>query len=389
MTEGEKRPDILRQRICAGVKQAYYLQRFIYHDRTDVSAVIAVKRGGKHHLEYDCIFSSIFKDCIARNRKQRHGLYKNLLGLFDAEDGSTGEVLQPIGKTARKHSVVGQPRDIALLSFVAQVLAHLPYSTADDPLFIVYHLTSIVALQGPLCLDRLANFLRPHGLASDDALDENNMVEDALERAADSKFPSRTNEAQPLNSKNFNLEEFTGLSRDGFCLCILLRLKAFLCSFYNLSLTRCMEYDPNAKERIKDKAAFRATISKPFDTSFASVVSIASSQVDNGRSKHLVDKDTLIRQYAEFRRRMREEQSFDPDDVDDDVVSDAKRSDSEDNDENLNTSNNGAGNPEKIGKQSDDTDNDTDNSEGETERAAVHVAKKGRKPKERGRKSKK
>lgn len=150
-----------------------------------------------------------------------------------------------------------------------------------------------------------------------------------------------------------------------------------------------MEYDPNAKERIKDKAAFRATISKPFDASFASVVSITPSQVDNGRSKHVVDKDILIRQYAEFRRRMREEQSFDPDDVDDDVMSDAKRSDSEDNDENLNTSNNGAGNPEKIAKQSDDTDNDTNNSEGEAERAAVHAAKKGRKPKKRGRKSKK
>jgi cohesin loading factor subunit SCC2 len=375
MIEGEKRPDILRQRICAGVKQAYYLQRSINYERNDVSAVVPVKRGGRHHVEYDCIFSSVYKECIARNRKQRQGLYKNLLGLFDAEDSSSDESLQRIGKNSKKQDVVVKRRDIALLSFVAQVLAHLPYSTADDPLFIVYHLSSIVALQGPLCLDRFASFLRTHGLASDDALDENNVIEDALERAANSKFPSRTNEAQPLNSEKFDMQEFTDLCRDGTCLCILLRLKSFLCSSYNLSLMRCMEYEPNAKERIRDKSVLRATLTKPFDVSFASRVSVASSNIDDGETKNVVDKDALIRQYAEFRRRMREEHSCDPDDIDDNIVAAIEVCGSKITDGNVDTLEN-------------DTDNDSSNSIGE-ERVAVHVAEKARKVKRRGRKSKK
>jgi cohesin loading factor subunit SCC2 len=142
----------------------------------------------------------------------------------------------------------------------------------------------------------MASVLRPVGLASSDEYDETNVSEDALERAARTKFPSRTQEAKALNSSEFDLARFVVLCRQGAALALLLRLKLFLRRLYNLSETRCLEYDPNAKDRVGEKAVSRSDSVKPFDARIAL----------SDRTKD-VDKDALIRYYAEFRRLMRDE----------------------------------------------------------------------------------
>ena len=38
--EGEKRPDMLRQRICAGLKRAYYFQKRVYDENGRVTALV-------------------------------------------------------------------------------------------------------------------------------------------------------------------------------------------------------------------------------------------------------------------------------------------------------------------------------------------------------------
>ena len=283
--EGERRPDTLRRRICAGVKHAYAFQKAVSTVGTgEVSATVVTKKGKNSSI--DCIFSSVFKECVANSRKQRHGLFKNLLSLFKFNTGS-------------KSSKFGG-KELALLSFASQMLAHLEYRTLDDPLFIIHEATSMVTLQGADTLDQLAALLRPIGLASADECDDDNTEEDALERASRSKFPSRTNEARPLSSSDFDLAAFVEHCRVGMAQCLLLRLKAFLRRTYHLSESRCLEYNPNNTERICDRASVSAEISQAFDASVPRVLLM---------SKGPVDKDGLIRQYAEFRRLMREENS--------------------------------------------------------------------------------
>jgi cohesin loading factor subunit SCC2 len=277
--EGDKRPDTLRQRICAGVKEAYNFQRLVYPAKRQVSAVVVTKR--EKCVVVESIFGSVFEECIVKNRKQRFGLYKTLLGLFevDHEDGSNA-LSDAIAK------------DLALLSFAAQILAHLPYNTASDPLYIIHHLTSITTLQGLYITDRFAELLRPYGVSSDDELDESNASEDAFEKAAGSKFPSRTQEARPLMSKDFDMKSFVRLVHEATSVTLLLRLKNFLCTKYNLSASRCLDYDPMSKERLCDKGIPVAKFSEAFDATVAD-------------SNGVVDKDILLRQYAEFRRCMR------------------------------------------------------------------------------------
>jgi cohesin loading factor subunit SCC2 len=287
MTEGEKRPDAVRQQVCAGVKQAYAFQRAIYSKKS-VSALVTVQRGKSADLE--CVFDSVFKECIANSRKQRHGLFRNLLVLFEL-----GGANQSNGK-AQAFSV-----EFPLLSFASQILAHLPYSTAGDPLFIIHHIGSMVTLQGAQVLDRFAGLLRPLGLSSSDEYDEANASADALELAARSKFPSRTQEARPMSSKDFDMRGFLELCSEAAALILLLRLKTFLRKLYNLSETRCLEYDPTSKDKIGEKGISKADLSKPFDASIPMAM----------HTQKAVDKDALIRQYAEFRILMRAETSAD------------------------------------------------------------------------------
>jgi cohesin loading factor subunit SCC2 len=137
ITEAEKRPDMIRQRVCAGVKQAYIFQRAVYPAQVDPTAV--VRRKSSKTSEIESIFSDAFVECIRTSKKQRHGLYLNLLSLFDIEDHSH-HPSSPGNSRA--------PLDLPLLSFAAEVLAHLPYNTAGDPLFLIHHISSVAALQG-------------------------------------------------------------------------------------------------------------------------------------------------------------------------------------------------------------------------------------------------
>ena len=303
--EGEKRPDMLRQRVCDGVKQAYLFQRTVYPTKLDATAVVRRKQGKT--FEVESIFGSVFKECIRSSKKQRLGLYRNLLGLFASDDGSD----ELSGRSTK--SVATFHQELPLLSFAAQVLAHLPYSTASDPLFIIYHISAIAALQGAQLLDRLSSFLRKYGLSSPDELDEHNTGEDALERAAKGKCPSRKKEVAVINTRPFDVLRFSELCGQGSALVLLLRLKAFLRKTYNLSETRCLEYSPDAKERI-DKG-----ISAPVDMPVFNASLALCAKGETAASSTDVDKDALIRQYAEFRKLMRSEQGS----------SDAKMSDSE------------------------------------------------------------
>ena len=288
--EGEKRPDTLRRRICAGVKHACEFQRLVSHDENHASAIIVTQEEKKANIQ--CVFSRVFKECIASSRKQRQGFLRNLISLFKLNSAPLQDKLKTGGS------------DLLLLSFASQILAHLEYNTAEDPLFIIHQISSTVALQGTDTLDRMKSLLREVGLASSDQLDDDLQDIDQLEKAGMTRFPSRTKEAAALSLPQFQLNAFADLCQSGIALSLLLRLKLFLRQVYNLSNTRGHEYNPNNAERDTDKSSIKVDICTPFDAS------VHLSLVDSaGRP----DKDGLIRHYAAFRKLMREENSMDED----------------------------------------------------------------------------
>jgi len=327
MIEGEKRPDMLRQRACAGVKQAYLFQKVVYPDRPVVSALVRVNRNGKWQKE--CVLGSVYKECIQSIRKQRQGLFRNLLSLFSTEKvEDRSETNGKKSKKAAKESK-SQCLDLALLSFSVQVLAHLPFSAAADPLYIIHCISSMLALQGPDLLDRLASFLRPYGLASSDEMDENNLAEDQLEIAARRNTPRHAKETTRLLEDDFDAQSFLVLCCDAGALVLILRLKDYLKRCYSLSESRCLEYNPDAKERMSEKVISRVNASTEFDAS------LPLRQDDVNAS---LDLDGMIKIYAEFRQRMRAEASSDvrlDEDSDDEARAEAPNKRKRDEEEEL------------------------------------------------------
>jgi len=277
------------------VKQAYRFQRKIYPKKTEVAALVTLRRGKSSVTE--CVFSAVFKECFASSQKQRRGLLYNLLSLFEVD---IVDMDDPKTKKLKKEGRRSLGTDIRLLCFVSQILAYLPYRTVTDPLFIIHQIGLSVTLQGSNILEQLACLLRPVGLASSDEYDDTNFAEDDLERAACSKFPSRTQEARALGSEDFDIQAFAALCNAGTALTLLLRLKQYLRELYKLSETRCLEYDPSAKERISDKGITKSDTATPFK---------ASVPIER-KSSSAVNIDLLLRQYAEFRQLMREESSI-------------------------------------------------------------------------------
>jgi cohesin loading factor subunit SCC2 len=292
IAEKEKRAEMIRQRGLAGVKQAYKLQRAVYSSTLEPTAVIKRKRGKTE--EVVSVFDSAFKECIRDAKKHKMGLYRSLLGLFASDMFDEEQFCRTSKKMAAK-----QKKDLSLLSFTAQVLAHLPYNVASDPLFIIHHLSGMTAIQGAQLLDRLSSFLRPYQLTTADELD-NNVSEDILEKAAKSKSPSRKKEISRINGADFDLEKFSNLLGEACAMVLLLRLKTFLRKVYKFSELRCLEYSPEAKEVQKH---LHPPENMPV---FNASLEMATTAKRGGKCH---DVDALIRLYAEFRILMRAEQS--------------------------------------------------------------------------------
>ena len=149
------------------------------------------------------------------------------------------------------------------MAFASEILAHLPYTALNDPLFIVYNLSCITALDGQTIIYNFAQLL------GGDLCDPNS-EEDDIERAAKQKKGKFDPAELGLEPKS---AEFGQLCVNACRVLPLLQLKNFLRKAYNLSEARMTEYVPSEKERIHEKGisisdsipAFSCTVEPIFD----------------------------------------------------------------------------------------------------------------------------
>lgn len=190
----------------------------------------------------------IKESAITNKRTQREGLLKGIISLFEKDPDSEDTHVDLL----------------PLLSFASEILAHLPYNSLNDPLFIVYHSSCITALDGQAIINRFAEIF------GGDICDPN-ADEDEIERA--------WKKNSTFDPKNFGLKtkskqhQFSQLCINACRILPLLQLKKFLVKAYNLSEARMSEYVPSEKERINEKgvsigasiAAFSCCLPPIFD----------------------------------------------------------------------------------------------------------------------------
>ncbi|KAL7534879.1 hypothetical protein ACHAXR_010105 [Thalassiosira sp. AJA248-18] len=272
INEGEKRPDMLRQRICAGLKQAFFFQKEVYpHDANGVPRVTALlSRNEGPNVVTDTIFDAVIKESAIRNKRaQRQGLLKGIISLFEKDPDSENT----------------DADELPLLGFASEILAHLPYNSLNDPLFIVYHSSCITALDGQQVINDFARLLEGD-------LCDPNSEEDDIERASKKKGA--------FNPTEFGLEsksaEFGQLCVNACRVLPLLQLKNFLRKAYNLSEARMTEYVPSEKERIHEKGVSISNSIPAFSCNMDSIFD----------GKHAINWDIAANIYTTFRKYMRD-----------------------------------------------------------------------------------
>lgn len=329
--EGEKRPDMLRQRICAGVRQAFLFQRVVYPNSERITAIVEEVNGSNQKndgKDIVCIFGSIFLESIKTSRVQRQGLIRSLLTLFtnvrdrvhnrsDASNTTTGYSPGKVDgyansplKSNRKESTLdgGYLQQLPLLSYAVQILAHLPYTASADPLYAIHIITGIATLQGAELLDRFRDFLMPFGLANSEDDDIDHAMVDVLEGISKNKGGDWNAAVDLMRSTSFKLTQFIEMSAEASSLILLLRLKNFLKKVYNLSDTRCIEYSPTDKERICDKTIRVPDRMPRFNNDIGIAASIYSNPKWSENVDVIRDPDlfSFIVLYGEFRELMRQ-----------------------------------------------------------------------------------
>ncbi len=149
-------------------------------------------------------------------------------------------------------------------------------------------------------MTKLSDFLSLHDLSSDEK-DQND--ECMLECAAEKENPSKLKGLDVLRKTSFDISTFTNLCGEASALLLLLRLSNFLREAYSgVTTTRLLEYLPGEKERVADRGVTRVSNIQPFN----SYIPHESHTSGIGRSATTSILDNSIRQYAEFRRLMRE-----------------------------------------------------------------------------------
>lgn len=240
-----------RQRICAGLKQAFFFQKNVYpHDGNGVPRVTALltRSDGPRDIT-ETIFDAVIKESAIQNKRAlREGLLRGIISLFEKDPDSENTNID----------------QLPLLAFASEILAHLPYTALNDPLLIIYHSSCITALDGQTIINQFAELL------GGDLCDPNS-GEDGLECA------TKTGNFDP---KDFGLKSKKSTDLFGQ-LCVnacrilpLLHLKSFLRKGYNIGESRMTEYVPSEKERIHEKGvsisdstpAFSCNLDPIFDT---------------------------------------------------------------------------------------------------------------------------
>lgn len=286
-----------------GVRRSYQFQRQVYPDISHVTALVSSKTSDGKELS-ECIFGQIFKDAIRSSRLYSTRILRSLFALFTNPN-----------KHFNDHTFVQENHDvmdvcgensssflcrIPLLSFTAEIIAHLPYNHLGDVLFIVHHVSGNIAMEGNDFMMRFAEFLYPFGLTNNE--DGDLTEEDIIEKAARGKSSSQKNVLKIIQSKKFDISKFADMCAEASVMVLLLRLKLHLRQAYSgVTEVRLREYLPNEKEKITDRGAsplaemsrFNADIPKPY-------------KVDG----QTFDKGALIKQYSEFRRLMRGNYDF-------------------------------------------------------------------------------
>ncbi|XP_018654847.1 putative nipped-b-like protein (delangin) (scc2 homolog) [Schistosoma mansoni] len=149
-----KFPGFLTMRAAQGVNLSYRLQLVLYNELRE-------KLKGNSEGEVPSAMNSHLYSMLRNNKSQRRSLLNGLISLFDDS----------------------QKIPLSQLVYVADNLAHFPYQSQEEPLFVVHHIDLMVSMAGSGVLKNVREALFPELKAALEAVVAAQLETDAKNRA--------------------------------------------------------------------------------------------------------------------------------------------------------------------------------------------------------------
>ena len=285
-----RRPDVLKQRFIAGMSEAFEFQRHIVRKGVHAvwtPSLLSAQRSGVASDAPRSYFADVYKTCISKNKRARQHVLKGIVALWpqynrslgsinlvrvDGDAGGAGAAAGHGGAAAAgarvgvgaspprrngnrevkaakmllspqrrsKAKAAGESKlsessldaavecdSLAFLTFAARTLAHLPYTTQDEPLYVIDLINNYVSLH--------ASSLQDHLVAHHAA-------------AAAARGGSQTKELlhASASASIAGVATLVELHHDAAAMSALLFVKRFLKSSYMLSDDVCQTYSSSS-----------------------------------------------------------------------------------------------------------------------------------------------
>ncbi|KAK2556654.1 Nipped-B-like protein B [Acropora cervicornis] len=212
----------VQMKALAGIKMSFELQRLVQREKNT-----AIR--GYRKESNQCLLSHLYS-IIRTGRQPRRSLLQSMLRIFDDPKGSK----------------------VDLLLYIADNLAHFPYSIHEEPLFVIYHIDTILSVAGA---NMLQSFKEAMIVQTKPIVQEGNNPPGTEDNYYDEEETLETVLAKiPPDPTNF---EKCCVASQG-CL-LLLYLKQHLKEMYGFSDSKCHKYSPSEPAKAYDKTVSRKT----------------------------------------------------------------------------------------------------------------------------------
>jgi len=282
----ERHPQFLITRATQGVLRAYEMKLGTLGDPNLISAVVQSGTKGGFAIgplqPSFSVFSRLYRSTLSSTHNNRMGFLQSAIALFQADatlfshEGEGGETTDGDHEPENpQHHVHVKGIQLRQLQYVAETLATLPYTLFEEPLYIIYQINRITSLHG----DTIVENLKP-------------------------VFKQKENTISP--------KKFHEICKTSQQFVLLLKLKDFLKSTYNLSDVRCQKFNPNETTKLvgeRNLTTLPSTL-----PSFPGLEKETLQLFDKDVSEE-VELDSLLAAYKHSFKAFRSLLHEDPDDV--------------------------------------------------------------------------
>lgn len=175
---------------------------------------------------------SIFYINVRANRQNRRTFLSSLLKIFSEETNETGQ---------------------EEWVFLADNLAHFPYSVMDEPLYVIHQADTIISVSGQNILSQLRQLLIPVQRSSKDEISSN--------KSTNMEEPEEFSVEYITKNLPEDKERIYELKKNSHACFILLHLKKFLMHMYGFREDKVSEYSPSEPTNVYEKPVNRRNIS--------------------------------------------------------------------------------------------------------------------------------